>query len=107
MIMVYRSTFEGLALAAVLMVTVGGAQAEDKEPTYQGFSIGKWIDEDGDGVYDVLEVETRGPFKGPRTYDASGLPLHFDNESTFKERIFRDKVDPKIIHDEVTVIDHA
>src|SRR5207302_3923874 len=56
----------------------------DIEPTYQGYSIGKWIDEDGDGVSDVLEVETRGPFKGPRAYDASGLPLHFDNQSTLK-----------------------
>jgi hypothetical protein len=56
------------------------------EPTYQGYSIGRWIDEDGDGVYDVLEVETRGPFKGPRAYDTTGLPLHFDNQSTFKER---------------------
>src|ERR1700730_12486172 len=47
------------------------------EPTFSGYSIGRWIDEDGDGRYDVLEVETRGPFKGPRAYDASGLPLHF------------------------------
>jgi len=30
------------------------------EPSFQGYSIGKWIDEDGDGTYDVLEVETRG-----------------------------------------------
>jgi hypothetical protein len=79
----------------------------DHEPTYAGYSIGKWIDEDGDGIYDVLEVETRGPFKGPRAYDATGLPLHFDNQSIFKERIFRDKADPKILHDVVTVIDHA
>ena len=57
----------------------------DLEPTYQGYSIGKWIDEDGDGVYNVLKVETRGPFKGPRAYDASGLPLHFDGQSTFKD----------------------
>jgi hypothetical protein len=77
------------------------------EPTYQGFSIGKWIDEDGDGVYDVLEVETRGPFKGPRAYDATGLPLAFDNESTFKERIFLDKKAPNILHDAITVFDHA
>src|SRR6266850_5694748 len=77
------------------------------EPTYQGYSIGRWIDEDGDGVYDVLEVETRGPFKGPRAYDASGLPLHFDNQSVFKERLYRDKTDPNIFHDEITVIDHA
>jgi hypothetical protein len=33
--------------------------------------------------------------------------LHFDNQSVFKERIFRDKGDAKILHDEVTVIDHA
>jgi hypothetical protein len=76
------------------------------EPTYKGYSIGRWIDEDGDGNYGVLVVETRG-FKGPRVYDATGLPLHFDNRSIFKERIFLDKADPKIIHDEVTVIDHA
>jgi hypothetical protein len=79
----------------------------DLTPTYAGYSIGRWIDEDGDGVYDVLEVETRGPFKGPRAYDATGLPLHFDNQSVFKERIFRDKRDAKIMHDVITTIDHA
>src|ERR1700733_14740441 len=36
------------------------------EPSYAGYSIGRWIDEDGDGDYDTLQVETRGPFKGPR-----------------------------------------
>ncbi len=75
--------------------------------TYQGYSIGHWIDEDGDGRYDVLEVETRGPFKGPRAYDATGLPLHFDNQSTFKERIHLDKGNPNLLHDEITVFDHA
>jgi hypothetical protein len=79
----------------------------DPMPTYGGYSIGRWIDQDGDGTYDVLEVETRGPFKGPRSYDATGLPLHFDNQSIFKERIFRDKADPKILHDVITTIDHA
>jgi hypothetical protein len=79
----------------------------DPAPTYAGYSIGRWIDEDGDGAYDVLEVETRGPFKGPRAYDATGLPLHFDNQSIFRERIFRDKGDPKILHDVITTIDHA
>jgi hypothetical protein len=76
------------------------------EPTFQGYSIGRWIDEDGDGRYDVLEVETRG-FKGPRIYDITGLPLHRDNQSIFKERIFLDKADANILHDEITVIDHA
>ena len=76
------------------------------EPSYAGYSIGKWIDGDGDGRYDVLEVETRG-FKGPRAYDGTGLPLHYDNQSIFKERIYLDKTDPNILHDEITVIDHA
>jgi hypothetical protein len=79
----------------------------DLEPTYPGYSIGRWIDEDGDGRYDVLEVETRGPFKGPRAYDATGLPLAFDNQSIFKERFHLEKSNPNILHDEITVIDHA
>jgi hypothetical protein len=87
--------------------TDGRDWPKDLEATYAGYSIGKWSDTDGDGIYDTLEVETRGPFKGPRAYDATGLPLAFDNESTFKEKIYRDKADPKIMHDEITVIDHA
>ena len=76
-------------------------------PTYQGYSIGHWIDTHGDGTYDVLEAETRGPFKGPRAYDPSGLPLHVDNQSTFKERFFIDKADANLLHDVMTVFDHA
>ena len=87
--------------------TDGRDWPKEIEPTYQGYSIGRWIDEDGDGRYDVLEVETRGPFKGPRSYDATGLPLHFDNQSIFKERMYRDKSNPTILHDEITVIDNA
>jgi hypothetical protein len=87
--------------------TDGRPWPTDLEPTYQGFSIGKWTDEAESGAYDVLEVETRGPFKGPRVYDSTGLPLHFDNESTFKERIFLDRKDPNILHDVITVFDHA
>jgi hypothetical protein len=87
--------------------TDGRSWPTDLVPTYQGYAIGRWTEEDSDGVYQVLEAETRGPFKGPRAYDATGLPLAFDNESTFKERIYRDKTDPKIMHDEITVFDHA
>jgi hypothetical protein len=66
--------------------TDGRPWPTDLEPTYQGFSTGKWIDEAGSGTYDVLEVETRGPFKGPRVYDSTGIPLHFDNESTWTRK---------------------
>jgi hypothetical protein len=78
----------------------------DAEASFIGYSIGKWIDTDGDGKFDVLEVETRN-FKGPRVYDDSGLALHPDNMSIIKERISLDKVDRNVLHDEVTVIDNA
>jgi len=86
--------------------TDGREWPKEIEQTLAGYSIGKWIDEDGDGTYDVLEVETHG-FKGPRAYDEVGLPLHFDNQSVFKERIYRDKADPTILHDVITTIDNA
>jgi len=78
----------------------------DLEPTLLGYSIGHWVDPRGSGHYDVLEVETRG-FRGPRAYDASGIPLHKDGASVVKERIYLDQADPNVAHDEVTVIDHA
>jgi hypothetical protein len=76
------------------------------EPSFHGYSIGRWIDEDGDGRYDALEVETR-QFKGPRAYDTSGLPLHGDNQTIVKERIYFNKTDPNVFYDDVTTIDHA
>ncbi len=76
------------------------------EPTFDGYSIGRWIDSDGDGRYDTLEVETRN-FKGPRTFEPSGMPLHADNKTVVKERMFLDKADPNLLHNEMTVIDNA
>jgi hypothetical protein len=76
------------------------------EPRFLGYSIGKWFDEDGDGRYDTLVVETRG-MKGPRVYDATGIPLHADNETVVKERIYLDKANPNLLHDDITTIDHA
>jgi hypothetical protein len=76
------------------------------EPRFLGYSIGTWRDEDGDGSYDVLEVETRG-LKGPRVFDATGIPLHADNETVIRERIYLDKANPNLLHDDITTIDHA
>jgi hypothetical protein len=78
----------------------------NEEPSFSGYSIGKWIDEDGDGRYDVLEVETRN-LKGPRIFDPSGIPFHKDNATIVKERISLDKADPNILRDEITTIDNA
>jgi hypothetical protein len=76
------------------------------EPSFLGYSIGRWLDEEGSGRLSVLEIETKG-FKGPRVYDATGIPLHADNETIIKERIHIDKVDQNLLHDEITTVDHA
>jgi len=86
--------------------TDGRDWPENAEPSFMGYSIGKWVDEDRRGRYDVLEIETRN-LKGPRAFDASGIPLHADNRTIVKERIYLDKADPDILHDEVTTIDNA
>jgi len=80
--------------------------AKDNIPSYNGYSIGKWIDENGDGKFDVLEVETRN-FKGPRNYEPSGIPLHDDNESIIRERMYLDKNNPDTLVNEITTIDNA
>ena len=86
--------------------TDGRVWPKEIEPSFRGYSIGRWIDEDGDGRYDALDVETRH-FKGPRAYDTTGLPLHSDNETVVREHIYFSKADPNVFYDEVTTIDHA
>jgi len=78
----------------------------DQDPSWMGYSIGKWIDTDGDGRYDVLEVETRN-LKNPRTFDASGLPMHKDGQTVVKERLYLDSTKPDTLYDEITTYDHA
>jgi hypothetical protein len=86
--------------------TDGREWPKEMEPMFQGYSIGKWIDQNGTGRYDLLEVETRG-LKGPRTFDSTGIPMAEDNETVVKERIYQDKADPNILHNEITTIDNA
>src|SRR5262249_3650691 len=88
------------------LYTDGRDWARPVEPAFTRQSITHRIDTDGDGRYDLLEVETRG-FKGPRAYDPSGLPLHSDNQTIVKERIYLDKDNANVLHDEITTIDHA
>jgi hypothetical protein len=76
------------------------------EPSFAGYSIGQWSDARGAGRYDLLTVETRG-FKGPRAFDSTGIPLHANNQSIVKERIFLDAADPDLLYDEITTIDDA
>jgi hypothetical protein len=86
--------------------TDGRSWPKEVEPTFNGYSIGKWIDENGDGRFNLLEVESRG-FKGPRTFDGTGIPLHEDGQSIIKERFYLDKADANLLHIEITTIDNA
>jgi hypothetical protein len=86
--------------------TDGRDWPSEPSPSFNGYSIGKWIDEDGHGRHDVLEVETRG-FKGPRTFEGSGMPLHEDNATVIHERIGLERSDRNLLRIEFTVEDHA
>jgi hypothetical protein len=76
------------------------------QPTFSGYSLGRWEDSEGKGRYDTLYVETRF-LKGPRSYGTSGIPFHDDNETVVKERISLDKNNPAVLLNVITVEDHA
>jgi len=82
-----------------------GWPGDNFDSQFNGYSIGKWVDDDGDGKYDALEVETRF-IKGPHTLDGA-LPASTDGQMVVKERIYLDKANAGILHDQITVIDHA
>ena len=79
----------------------------DDEPSFMGYSIGKWIDTDGDGRYDTLEVETRN-FKGPRTVRNqrhSAAPT--TTRPSSRSGSLSTRPIPNVLHNEITIIDHA
>jgi len=98
--------FELITQETRRIYTDGRAWPDDPPLTYAGYSLGKWLDTDGDGRFDTLEVETRF-LKGPRLFDQTGTPMADDNKTVIKERIFLDKVDPNVLHDEITTTDNA
>jgi hypothetical protein len=86
--------------------TDGRSVPNDEEPTYVCYSIGKGLDTDGDGRFDTLEVETRN-IRGPKTWDQTGMPMADDNDAVVKERLYLDKADPKVLHNEITTMDNS
>jgi hypothetical protein len=95
----YGSTFRRI-------YTDGRDWPQPLQPTFAGYSIGRWDDQDRDGSYRALVVETRG-LKGPRSFDSTGTPLHRDNATVITERIYLDQDDADILHDRITTDDHA
>jgi hypothetical protein len=86
--------------------TDGRSWPERIKPSFLGYSIGTWVDEDHAGRFDALLVETRA-IKGPRSYDSSGMPFHQDGQTVLKERIYPDRLNGDVVHDEITTFDHA
>jgi hypothetical protein len=76
------------------------------DTTFPGYSIGKWVDTDGDGRYDELQIETRH-VRGPRTWDQSGMPMADDTDGVIKERLFIDKDKGNILHNEMVTTDNS
>jgi hypothetical protein len=106
-VMPYRTNIMLGDMSEIRRIFTDGRKWSDEiEPAYSGYSIGAWEDTDGDGRYDTLVVETRA-MKSPHTFDSSGLPLHEDNDAVVKEKIYLDKNDQDVLHDEITTIDHA
>lgn len=86
--------------------TDGRDWPQEPEPSFSGYSIGRWSSTNADGRYDVLQVETRH-MKGPRTIDASGIPMHKDNQTIVREQLYLDRANPDILRDDITTFDHA
>ena len=86
--------------------TNGRGWPSEPDPSFNGYSIGRWTDVDEGGQFNTLEAETRD-FKGPRSYEASGLRLHDDNQTVIKEQIHLDRADRNILTDEITIVDNA
>jgi len=103
-----ETTYIMLELFSTLrrVFTDGRDWPKELEPSYSGYSIGRWEDTDRDGRFDTLALETRA-IKGPHSYDSSGIPFHEDGQAVIKERIYSDKANPNILRNEITVIDNA
>jgi hypothetical protein len=86
--------------------TDGRDWPHEAPPTFSGYSIGHWVDQGGDGRFNLLEVETRN-LKGPRQFDSGGIPLHKDNATVIEEKIYAEKSDPDTLRDQITTYDHA
>ena len=98
--------FEVMSITTRRIYTDGRDWPKDIEPTFGGYSIGKWVDSKDSGRFDTLAVETRF-LRGPRTWDQSGMPTASDDEGVITERIHLDPANPDIIRNEMTTTDNS
>jgi hypothetical protein len=101
---VTRILFERTEFPPRRIYTDGRDWPSTEETWFTGYSIGKWLDTDGDGRFDTLEIETRY-LRGPRVWDQSGMPMGDENDTVIQERISLDKKDPNTLRVEMTTTD--
>jgi hypothetical protein len=98
--------FERTEFSPRRVYTDGRDWPKTEETWFQGYSIGKWLDTDGDGRFDTLDVETRRA-RGPHGWDQSGMPMADDDEAVMNERFSIDKSEPGILRLDMTTIDNS
>jgi len=98
--------FERMNYQGRRIYTDGRQWPKNQESISTGYSMGQWLDTDGDGRFDTLAIETHN-IRGPKTWDQSGTPMADDNDTIVMERLYLDKSDPNILHNEMTTIDNS
>ncbi len=98
--------FERTEFAPRRIYTDGRDWPKTEQTWFTGYSIGKWLDTDGDGRFDTLEIETRR-VRAPRVWDQSGIPMADDPDGIIKERIHLDPKDAGKLLVEMTTIDNS
>ena len=98
--------FERMNYQGRRIYTDGRQWPKNLEAISTGYSIGQWLDTDGDGRFDTLAIETRS-IRGPKTWDQSGMPMADDDATIVMERLYLDKNDRNILHNEMTTIDNS
>ena len=86
--------------------TDGRQWSDDLEiiPNFNGYSIGEWRDDVGDGRYDAILIETRA-IEGERSFDSSSVPRHENNSTVVLEEMRL--VDDATLENRITTIDDA
>jgi hypothetical protein len=98
--------FERTEFAPRRIYTDGRDWPKTEQTWFTGYSIGKWLDTDGDGRFDALEIETRR-VRAPRVWDQTGIPMADDPDGIIKERIHLDPKDAGKLLVEMTTIDNS
>jgi len=70
----------------------------DEPPTLGGYSIGNVIDQTATDAMTCLKSNAQ--FYGTRVFESTGFALHEDNATIVRKKIYLDRNNSDILHDE-------